>query len=414
MLTGLVYGIPAPPGRLARSLSGRVDSVQRWLAFGASRNGVAAGTVWVHAASAGETLSAVPVVRALERHARLEFVRSYSSPSARELDGPFDFLHSDFIPPDRPRDVLAVLRAVRPLLIIFSRGDLWPVFTTTAARLGIPVAVIGGEMSRLSLRMSTLGRSVLAPAMAALSFTGVTTPGNAARWARAGAPRGSIVVTGDPRHDHVLHSTPDHGPSKQMRAWSGGVPVLLAGSTDRADERLVLAAFRQVCRLTPSRLVIAPHDPRAGVLARLRRLATALSVDSAEWDGMAEPSPAAKCLVLNRTGLLAGLYAGCDLAYVGGGFFPGKLHSVIEPAAYGVPVIAGTRAATDDFDRLLLAGGAVRLETRSPGLLAETWAGLMGDRRRLCTMGLAARAAVTTGAATLTAKHLVPLLRNPA
>ena len=40
-------------------------------------------------------------------------------------------------------------------------------------------------------------------------------------------------------------------------------------------------------------------------------------------------------------GVLFDLYAFADSAYIGGGFRKRTLHSVIEPAAYGVPVMVG-------------------------------------------------------------------------
>src|SRR5690606_19402418 len=48
-------------------------------------------------------------------------------------------------------------------------------------------------------------------------------------------------------------------------------------------------------------------------------------------------------VLVDRVGVLADLYALADAAYVGGGFGDRGLHSVIEPAALGVPVVFGPR-----------------------------------------------------------------------
>lgn len=46
-------------------------------------------------------------------------------------------------------------------------------------------------------------------------------------------------------------------------------------------------------------------------------------------------------LIVDRIGLLAKIYKFGSIAYVGGGFSKNGLHSVIEPAVYGLPVLFG-------------------------------------------------------------------------
>ena len=49
-------------------------------------------------------------------------------------------------------------------------------------------------------------------------------------------------------------------------------------------------------------------------------------------------------LIVDRIGILASLYALADLAFVGGGFGQG-VHQVLEPAAFGAPVLYGPKSA---------------------------------------------------------------------
>src|SRR5690606_15970674 len=60
----------------------------------------------------------------------------------------------------------------------------------------------------------------------------------------------------------------------------------------------------------------------------------------------------------DRTGVLADLYAIGQVAYVGGGFHDAGLHSVVEPAALGVPVVFGPRHGNArEADELAGMGG---------------------------------------------------------
>jgi 3-deoxy-D-manno-octulosonic-acid transferase len=84
-----------------------------------------------------------------------------------------------------------------------------------------------------------------------------------------------------------------------------------------------------------------PSAPRRragrGQIARLGRLQLEL-LEPAE-EAQAELLDA---VIVDRLGLLYRLYAGAAAAYVGGAF-RGALHNVMEPAAFGVPVVTGPR-----------------------------------------------------------------------
>ena len=76
--------------------------------------------------------------------------------------------------------------------------------------------------------------------------------------------------------------------------------------------------------------------------------------------------------------MLATLYGAGTIAYVGGGFGRAGLHSVLEPAAWGVPVVFGPRwQESRDAGLLLEAGAARALEADgdAAGTLAELWIG---------------------------------------
>jgi 3-deoxy-D-manno-octulosonic-acid transferase len=62
-------------------------------------------------------------------------------------------------------------------------------------------------------------------------------------------------------------------------------------------------------------------------------------------------------VIVDRVGVLGDLYALADAAYVGGGFHGAGLHSVLEPAAFGAPVVFGPRFANSRDAGLLLAAG---------------------------------------------------------
>ena len=85
---------------------------------------------------------------------------------------------------------------------------------------------------------------------------------------------------------------------------------------------------------------------------------------------------------MDRVGVLATLYGAGSMAYVGGGFGRAGLHSVLEPAAWGVPVAFGPRWGESRDASLLLQGGAARAlegSGRAAAALASTWMGWIED-----------------------------------
>ena len=95
-------------------------------------------------------------------------------------------------------------------------------------------------------------------------------------------------------------------------------------------------------------------------------------------------------------GVLGDLYALADLAYVGGAFHAAGLHSVLEPAAFGAPVLFGPRYAGSRDARLLIDADAA-LATPDAAALEESlerW--LAGPDERVAA-GQAARAVVHRG-----------------
>ena len=80
-------------------------------------------------------------------------------------------------------------------------------------------------------------------------------------------------------------------------------------------------------------------------------------------------------VVVERVGVLAGLYTVADVAYVGGGFGTRGLHSVVEPAAAGVPVAVGPRHERSAACVSLVRNGGARsaLNHAALGEILRTW-----------------------------------------
>jgi 3-deoxy-D-manno-octulosonic-acid transferase len=110
-----------------------------------------------------------------------------------------------------------------------------------------------------------------------------------------------------------------------------------------------------------ARLIIAPHEPTAAHLLPLEHWAEQSRLTFARLD--ASGAGTADVIVVDRVGVLGDLYALANVAFVGGGYHAAGLHSVVEPAAFGAPVMFGPRwRMSRDAALLLQTGGAVAVE----------------------------------------------------
>ena len=164
-------------------------------------------------------------------------------------------------------------------------------------------------------------------------------------------------MTGDTRYDQVwARARATDRRSALLAPFASARPTLVAGSTWPADEGPLGEAWVRVRAQVPgARLVIAPHEVSAEHLASVERWAASAGIPLARLD--AAGALDADVILVDRIGVLGDLYALATAAYVGGGFHAAGLHSVLEPAAFGAPVLFGPRYAKSRDARLLLACG---------------------------------------------------------
>jgi 3-deoxy-D-manno-octulosonic-acid transferase len=288
------------------------------------------------------------------------------------------------------------MNAVRPTALVFSKLDVWPLLVATAKSRGVQLGLTSATLPRSSSRLGGLAALVLRDAYAALDAVGAIGEDDAARLVELGCRRSSVVVTGDTRFDQVWaraaavdRASPLLAPLRSTR------PTLVAGSTWRADERELLPALAELRRARPElRTIIAPHEPTAEHLEPIEKWAAGAGARLARLGS--PDAPTADIVLVDRVGVLGELYALADVAFVGGAFHAAGIHSVLEPAAYGIPVLFGPRHANSREASLLVAAGAARSAAGGPDL-RDAIGGWLGDDDARRRAGEAARALVDRG-----------------
>jgi len=399
--TRLVPALARFSPKLARGHRGRAGSVERLSAWGRAHRDRSRRLVWVHAPSVGEGLQAAAVIERLRaRHPGWQIVYTHFSPSAEALAAGLPVDVADYLPYDLPSAAEALLDTLWPDLLVFAKLDLWPELASRAAARGVTVGLIAATVSPVSSRLRWPARGLQRPGYAALTAAGAISDGDAARLVKLGVAADRIEVLGDPRFDSVLARVARVPPDEPLLASGRGAPTLVAGSTWPLDEAVVLEAFASVRRRRPdARLILAPHEPTTSHLGAVETLAARLGLPMpVRLSAATGPVP---LLLVDRVGVLATLYGAGTMAFVGGAFSRAGLHSVLEPAAWGLPVVFGPWwSASREAGLLIEADAAVGLPPRSQGAgaaLSRLWLSWLEDDEKRAAAGGRALEVVTSG-----------------
>lgn len=333
--------------KVRRALRGRTD--WRGPVSRIKRAEPGAFRIHFHAASVGEFEQAKPLIRALrEEGGRYHITASFFSPSGFEGQKDYPLIDGAcYIPHDRQGEMSEFMNRITPDLIVIIRYDLWLEFMRQAQLRSIPVVLACGVLRSDSIRFFFGLRRFFSSLYGRLALIHCVSEEDREAFNRL-APDVPVHVSGDTRYDRVrerLRDKKKEGKGEEidmlLRAVAGERKILVAGSTWPEDENL-LASLRERTDLF---LVIVPHEPQpSAVEALLQQFPGSVLFSQIQSESLDRAAEREKlhAVIIDRMGILAELYALADIGYVGGGFGAG-VHSLLEPAAYGVPTFSGPR-----------------------------------------------------------------------
>ena len=324
-------------------------------------------TLWIHALSVGEVTAAQPLILDLRTDERFNrIVVSCTTftgfhTACRLFEGcdicyfPFDWIGS----------VRRMADKIDPRQVIIIETDLWPNFLREMRRRKVPVFLANVRLSDKTYAAYRRFRPAVGVLYGALHKIGVQAERDRKRFMQLGIPAERLAVTGNIKFDAPDQTLDGSGVAqwRDCMRIAPGDRVLVAGSTHAGEERMVIAAIRQLKSSgARCRLLIAPRDPlRAGEVALLARhngfsvqpLSTLES--KPEWS---------EVVVIDRMGLLRFLYGLADIAFVGGSLVMRGGHNPLEPAAWGKAILFGPdmRDFVDIAERMLESGAAKQVE----------------------------------------------------
>jgi 3-deoxy-D-manno-octulosonic-acid transferase len=369
--------------------------------------------VWLHAASVGETIAVLPLIRKLRAEKLAVLLTTVTVTSAKIAAErlPAGAIHQ-YAPIDCKPWTEAFLDHWRPDLAVFVESEMWPQAIMSLASRRVPLVIANARMSDRSFNGWKRYRSVVEAMLSRVSLCLAQSVRDGERFSALGAPR--VVVTGNLKFDSPpLHATPEAVAA--LRTEIGVRPVWMAASTHPGEEEIVAEAHRALAARHPRLLtVIAPRHPERGpdIAAMLAARGFRVARRKAE-----EPlAPEVEIYVADTLGELGLLYRVAPVAFMGGSLVEHGGQNPIEPVGLGTVALHGPHVHNfaDVYVALDAAVPAAR-PVDDAASLAEAVARLLADQALRARSVTEAQGALRpfTGAMAATWTALGPYLAEP-
>ena len=350
--------------------------------------------IWLHAVSVGETLAAVPLVKALQiKYPDHRLLITCMTPTGSEritaaFGGSVD--HS-YAPYDTPDAIARFLQRVQPKMLIIMETELWPNTVAACYKRQIPVILANARLSEKSARGYGRVASLSASMFRQLTAVAAQHGDDGARFTALGLPVGNLHISGNIKFDLDLNSQIRQSAEVLRQQWSGANqrPILLAASTHRGEDEIILQAFSLIKQsVNNALLVLVPRHPERFNQVGDLCLEAGFSLARRSSN---DPTDTADILLGDTMGELMTFFGACDIAFVGGSLVTNGGHNMIEPAAWGKPTLTGLSVFNfAEVSRLLAEAGGLSL-VEDAAALAEAVIELMKNPEQAQQMGLQAQ-----------------------
>ena len=360
-------------------------------------------SIWIHAVSVGEALTVRALIADLRR--RYPHLRIFLSTTTmagqqvarrnvQDVDAVF------YLPFDLPFIVRRTLRLVRPRLFVMMETEIWPNLLRQCKRTGVATVMVNGRISSRSYPRYKLARPFFRTVLADVDRFCMQSEESARRLIDIGADPARVLVTGSLKFDSLempgTAIVEGRGQNRVLRYFrmSAGRPVIVAGSTMRDEEQIVLQAFRRIkASVANPLLVIAPRNPER--FAEVTQLAKNQAfVTMRRSDLPIDAEPRAEVVVLDTIGELAQVYQIASAVFVGGSLVDVGGHNILEPAVFGKPIVFGPHMQNfkEIAEAFVAQDAGIQVSTARG--LEEALLALLTDPVRRARLGAAARALV--------------------
>ncbi|MDP2699636.1 3-deoxy-D-manno-octulosonic acid transferase [Thalassospira sp.] len=316
--------------------------------------------VWIHGASVGESLAALPLIDRIRRdfpdYAILVTTGTVTSAQLMQDRLPDGVIHQ-FIPIDRQVCVARFLHHWHPDVALWLESDFWPNILTRAHKAGTRIILLNGRISAGSFKSYLRFSSFIRPVLACFDIILAQSAEETDRFAQLGAPHAENV--GNLKFA-ALPLPVDASALKALRNQIGARPCWLASSTFDGEERIAATVHQQLRAKHPGLLtIIVPRHSRRGADIHAGLATTGLRVTRRSLDQMVTDKT--DIYLADTMGEMGLFYRLAPICFIGKTLTVGGGQNPLEPARLGCAILHGPDMSNfNDISRELFAAHACR------------------------------------------------------
>jgi 3-deoxy-D-manno-octulosonic-acid transferase len=319
--------------------------------------------VWIHVASLGEFEQGRPLMEHLKKNhpEKYQIILSFFSPSGYELRK--NYALADFVtymPLDTAANANRFLNAIQPDIAVFVKYEFWFHHLNELKNRHIPTILIAAVFRPDQIFFRSYG-TFFKNLLTNDYFNQIFVQNDNSLELLQNIGCQQVVLAGDTRIDRVTAIAAEAKAFPLIQQFVGNDNALICGSTWEADETLIFNWLQNIGSTVFKKIIIAPHEIGKSHIQQLqKRLPNQTICYSQLVDNQLIGN--ATILIIDNIGMLSALYRYGKVAYIGGGFGTG-IHNILEPAAFGLPILFGTKYQKFvEANALMATGGAFSVQ----------------------------------------------------
>lgn len=346
--------------------------------------------IWIHAASVGEAIAIVPVIKALKQAypEQAIVVTTTTSTGAEQVAKLGKLVEHRYMPIDFAWCVRGFLKTIKPQLFLIVEKELWLNTLSCVNNQKIPTIIVNARLSERSAKRYHSFSFFTHQLLNKIDKILCLHDDDAQRFIDIGAQQHQIAVTGSIKYDITIADTVFEQAHHLRQQLGIERPIFVAASTHQGEDEQVLDAYQKIQQQYPDAMVIIVprHPQRFDSVAKLA-IERGLTVHRRTTSS---PIKANTQLYLADTmGEMLVMLATADVTFMGGSLVGEKVggHNLLEPAAVVKPAITGPSFYNfEDITQQLLAAGAIEI-CQNSHQLAQQLVTLFNDPERQQYMG---------------------------
>ncbi|PBJ11763.1 3-deoxy-D-manno-octulosonic acid transferase [Flavobacterium sp. ACN6] len=293
-------------------------------------------TIWFHSASLGEYEQGLPVIEKIkEKYPSHKIIVTFFSPSGYEVRKNNTVADiTIYLPLDTKSNAKKFLKLVHPELAFFIKYEFWLNYLKELEQSKTPTYLISGIFRDNQMFFKWYG-GFYRKALKAFTFFFVQNESSKQKIQSIGFD--NVIVSGDTRFDRVAAILERDNKLDYIENFKNNKKTIVIGSSWPKDEVLIAEYINQAP--DDVKFIIAPHNIKADQISNLKSQITKSTVLFSEKEN--KDLSSCDVFIIDTIGILTKIYSYGTIAYVGGGFGNPGIHNILEPAAFGIPIVIG-------------------------------------------------------------------------